>query len=520
VPTIELPSDLAVAHALIEELHEHVHDLRDENEVLRDRLEKMSRRMYGKSSELLDASQRLLAFAALEREAAAEEKGADKEESDAPEPKPTRGKNKKQRRHDHGRAPLPAHLPRDEQVIEPEDTTCPCCSQPMKRIGEETAEQLEYVPASYRVTRTIRPKYACGTCKEGVAVALAPSESIPRSKAGPGLLAHVVVSKYADHLPLYRQCEMLAREGITLSDSTLGGWIRQVSELLRPVAQAQWRSILDSHVLGADETTIRYLTPGKRGSSRGYLWAYRGDRDEVNFDFAPGRGGEVPLLALRDYEGAYLQVDGYVGYDPVVKLKAGMTRAGCWAHLRRKFHEAKATSPDRALLMLALIGQLYDIERELKDAEFEREDERRAALGVARTTRSRLVLDAIKEKLDEYSEDVLPKSPIGGAVGYAQRSWQDFEVYLEDPAIPIDNNRVEREMRAVAVGRKNWMFCGSRTGGKQAALLFGLIGTCKLQGVNPEAWLQDVLRRVRRHPKDSMSELTPRIWKTLRGEAR
>jgi transposase len=383
----------------------------------------------------------------------------------------------------------------------------------MKKIGEESAEQLEYVPASYRVKKTIRPKYACDQCKEGVAVALAPVDAIARCKAAPGMLAHIAVSKFADHLPLYRQCEMLQREGVTLSNRTLGGWIRQVADVISPIAQAQWRSIVDSHVVGADETTVRYLTPHMRGSKTGYLWAYLGDQNEVYFDFTAGRGGAEPMRVLRDYGGRYLQADGYTVYDSVVQTKPGVDIVGCWAHVRRKFIEARSSDPTAAMLMLAMISTLYRVEREVKDADISCEKQRQKMLLAARHEKSLPILGEIKDQLDALHGNVLPKSPIGKAVGYPIRRWRQLLRYTDDGAIPIDNNAVERQMRAVAIGRKNWMFCGSPQAGNAAGVMYGLLNTCKLQGVNSEAWLRDVLIRIRDHPKDRMAELTPRIWK-------
>ncbi len=505
---IELPESLEAAHALIIELHDHnkelhenVAELRDENADLKHRLDQHARRLFGKKSEHLDAAQLELAFAALNAAESTETDAADEIVVPA----------HKRRRKGHGRTKFSEDIPRERRVLPPESTTCPCCSKPMNKIGEETSEQLDYVPSSLKVIETVRPKYACGRCKQGVHVALAPKGPIAKGKATASTLAHVTVSKYVDHLPLTRQVSILARQGVGISKQTLCGWIRQVSELLAPIERAMWDSILDSRVLMADETPVKVLVPGKKEAKRAYLWAYLGDRDEVAFDFSMGRGGTAPIEALEGFEQGVLLADAYAGYDRLVRERPGVLRAGCWAHARRYFFEAKGTDPVRALPILALIRELYAVEAEIRDATTSPSD-RLGLASVLRQDRSRGILARIEPLLRRDQDQVLPKSPIGKAIRYALGQWNELGRFVDDGAIPIDNNATERALRTVAVGRNNWTFCGSEAGGKWAATLYGLLGSCKLQGKNPFAWLSDVLDRVRDHPAERMAELTPRLW--------
>lgn len=505
---IDLPETLEEAHALIrkqtaqiEEQQSFIHELRSENADLRHRLDQHARRLFGKRSEQLDADQLRLAFAALNAAETTETDAADEIEV----PAHTR------RKKGHGRTRFSAAIPREQRVIAPDDTSCPGCRQAMVRIGEEKSEQLDYVPATLKVIETIRPKYACSACKQGVHVALAPQGPIPKGKATAGMLAHVAVSKYVDHLPLHRQVSMLRRQGVELSKQTLGGWIRQVSALLEPIARAMWRSILSSRVLLADETPVKVLVPGRREAKRAYLWAFLGDQDEVAFEFSMGRGSEVPLTVLEGYAGGTLLADAYAGYDRVVRERPTLERAGCWAHARRYFFEARDLDPERALPVLALIRELYAVEAEI-NAAADGKEARVALASLVRAERSRPILARLEERLRTWHDQVLPKSPIGKAVGYALGQWAELTRFVRNGRIPIDNNAAERQLRTVAVGRNNWTFCGSEAGGTWAATFYGLLGTCKLQGIDPLAWLRHVLECLGQSPEAAPEELTPRAW--------
>ncbi len=513
VQEIALPTDLPAAHALILEMHAQFHELKGENEDLKHQLDQMARRMYGRRSEQLDAAQLQLAFAALRAELA---------ELAPAEPAPPAARSGRAARPGHGRRPLPAHLPREERVIEPEadDLICACCGRAKVRIGEERSAQLEHVPASFKVIETVRPKYACSRCKDGVTVALAPKGPITKGLAAPGLLAHVVVSKYVDHTPLTRLTTIFARLGIDIPRQTLCGWVEKIHVLLALVEAAQWRSVVGSHVLGADETPVNVLEEGRKQCARGYLWCYVGDQAEVVFDFSMGRGSETPLRALAEYREGVLVCDAYAGYDELDRTRPLLVRGGCMAHARRKVFEAKDLDPERALILLALIRQLYDHEAEIQAAPCATREERHAlALGV-RQVKSKPVMERIQEHVTRYRDQVLPKSPMGKALGYLSNQSTPLSRFLEDGAIPIDNNAVERQIRPIAVGRGNWTFIGSEDAGPWAARLYGLMGTCRMQGINPYVWLKDVLERVRDHPPGRMHELTPRGWRLAREQGR
>lgn len=511
VAEIELPTDLAGAHAMILELHKQFHELRGQYDDVKHQLDRMARHMYGRRSEQLDASQLQLAFAALKEELVA----LGTPEKDLP-PEPSASAREK--RPGHGRRELPAAWPRVRRVIEPaaEDLVCACCGRAKVRIGEDVSRKVDHVPESFTVIETVLPKYACSKCKDGVTVALAPRGPVDKGLATAGLLAHVVVSKYVDHAPLSRQCDIFRRMGADFARQTLCGWVEQVFELLAAVDAAQWRSILASHVLAADETPVKVLVPGRKDCARGYLWCYVGDQDEVAFDFSMGRRSETPTRALEEFHGGVLLCDAYSGYDEVERAKPELVRAGCMAHARRKVFEATEHDPDRAMILLALIRQLYDVESEIAEAPRADAAARvRLALKL-RDEKSRVVMSRIEEHVERYRVDVVPKSPMGKALSYIHNQWTPLSRFLEDGAIPIDNNAVERQIRPIAVGRGGWTFIGSEDAGPWAARLYGLLGTCRTQEINPYEWLKDVLDRVRDHPPDRMHELTPRGWKLAR----
>jgi hypothetical protein len=301
--------------------------------------------------------------------------------------------------------------------------------------------------------------------------------------------------------------------GVEISRQTLCGWVGQVFALLTLIEEAQWRSVLASEVLCADETPVKVLQEGRKDCARGYLWCYLGDRGEVVFDFSMGRRAETPTRALEEFRGRALLCDAYSGYDRLEREKPGLVRAGCMAHARRGIFEAKDSDPDRALLLLAEFRLLYDVEEAIAEVPCATREARTAiALGL-RQERSVPILERMKARVDRYQGEVLPKSPFGKAVGYLRNQWDHLTRFATDGAIPIDNNSVEREVRTVAVGRGNWTFIGHEDAGPWAARLYGLLGTCRLQGVNPFEWLRDVLDRVRDHPPDRIAELTPRLWK-------
>ena len=418
------------------------------------------------------------------------------------------------KRKKRGSTKISKDLPRETRKIElPEaERRCPCCNETMCKIGEEVSERLDYTPAVLKVLETRRDKYACKMHEEaGVLTPPVPVHPIEKGMATAGLLSQVLVAKYKDHLPLYRQSCIFARHGAELAESTLCDWVKSAAEMLQPIAAAVKASVLVSHVVQSDDTGITVLDPShQNGSRRSFLWAYVGDRDEVVFDFTLGRGREGPRDFLGEYRG-FLQVDAYAGYE-VVFQTGRVTEVGCWAHARRRFFDALDGEKEQAGNALAVLRRLYEIEREAKE------------LGLDFTARRDLrqreakpLLEALHPWLVALKPTVLPKSPLGDAIGYTLRQWDPLTRYLEDGRLAIDNNRVERQMRTVAVGRKNWMFAGSDEGARRAATIYSLICTCSLLDVEPWAYLKDVLQRIAEG--EDPARLTPRLWKAARDQA-
>ncbi len=408
------------------------------------------------------------------------------------------------------RRPLPAHLPREVRKILPKEAACPDCGGALKSLGEDVAEILEWVPASLKVIRQVRPKLACSRCDK-IVQAEAPSRPIARGLAGPGLLAHVLTSKYCDHLPLYRQAEIYAREGVVLDRATLAGWVGGASELLQPLVEALRRHVMSTEKLHADDTPVPVLAPGNGKTKIGRLWTYvRDDRPAgdttppaVWFAYSPDRKGEHPVEHLRDFRGV-LQADAYAGFNQLYE-GGRIQEAACWAHVRRKFYDLQvAHKSPVAQEALERIAALYAIESEIRGRP---PNERREI----RQTRARPLLDSLHGWLESCLTRLSRKSDTTAAVKYALGLWEALTRYVDDGRLEIDNNAAERALRVVALGRKNYLFAGSGAGGERAAALYSLIGTAKLNGLDPESYLRDVLARVADHPINRIEELLP--WK-------
>lgn len=397
---------------------------------------------------------------------------------------------------------LPSHLPREVIVIEPGvDTTG------LKKIGQEVTETLDYRRAKLVVLRRVRPKYIDPSDEDrGVLIAELPARAIDKGMAEPGLLAHVVIEKYVDHLPLYRQGQRLRRQGITLSDSTLGGWIAQSAALIAPLYEALREEVLKSGYIQADETPIPVQAAEKKATThRGYYWVYHAPlAGLVVMDYQRGRSRDGPVAFLEGYQGA-LQSDGYAAYDGF-DAQETITTYGCWAHARRQFHEALANAPARAAHALEEIGRLYALERVLRQSDASPEERRRQ-----RQEQALPVLRGFKAWLE--ANPGLPKSPWGQAVGYSLNRWDKLCRYVDDGRIEIDNNLVENAIRPIALGRKNYLFAGSHAAAQRAAVLYSLLATCKKHAVNPQLWLSDVLSRIPTHPAKRVGELLPHHWK-------
>jgi transposase len=419
-------------------------------------------------------------------------------QSQNPSPKKRKG---------HGRRPIPDHIPRRDVLhdVAQEERTCGCGREKAK-IGEDTAEQLDYEPGKLLVLRHIYPKYACSCCKDGVTAAPRVASPIAGGLAGPGLASYVIVSKFAVHIPLYRQQDELARAGVFLSRSTLCDWIAQCSVLFQPLVDLMRTRILRSHVINADETPVPVLDPSRDSTRKSYLWTYLGDGDHpfTVFDYRDSRNRDGPTEILKNYRG-YLQTDAYTCYDSVVlKSKGRIVPVGCWAHARREFFDARANQPREAHYALSLIGQLYDVEEEFRKTTA---DERLAA----RKERSLPVLDRLKSFLDEQGPGALPKSQYGKAIGYARNQWESLCRYVEDGRLGIDNNISERTLRVAAIGRKNWLFFGSDQGGKTAANCLSILASAKRHLIEPFAYVRALLVALAADDVD-LEPLLPDTW--------
>jgi transposase len=406
------------------------------------------------------------------------------------------------------RRPLPEHLPRQTQRHEPKESACPDCGGGLRKLGEDVSEMLEYVPASFFVVRHVRPKLSCTKC-DHIVQAAAPSRPIERGVAGPGLLAHVLVSKYADHLPLYRQSEIYKRQGIELERSTLADWVGGSSRLLEPLIEVLRRYVTASGKLHADDTPVPVLAPGDGKTKTGRLWTYvRDDRPAgdmagpaVWFAYSPDRKGEHPERHLREFRGT-LQADAYAGFNPLYET-GRIQEAGCWAHVRRKFFDLQeAHASPIASEALERIAALYGIEKDIRGRPAEERQQ-------VRNARARPLLESLRQWFETTLPKLSRKSDTTAAIRYALSLWDALLRYSNDGHIEIDNNAAERALRVVALGRKNYLFAGSDSGGERAAAIYSLIGSAKLNGLDPETYLHQVLSRIADHPITRIEELLP-----------
>lgn len=480
-------------------------------------LERVKRHLRAQhKSERVDAQQVQLAFAEVAKLVVPPELAqaiADQENEQASTPESTTtGPGKGRSR--HGRRKLPEHLPVERIELEPPEAlrSCACCGQAKVKIGEETSERLDYRPSSLVHVQIARMKYAPScACEDGsVVIASAPDAApVDRGLAGPGLLAHVVVSKYADHLPLNRLEEAFERQGVHIARSTMCDWVEQVADLLRPIADAMAKASQSAHRIHTDDTGIPVLAPGS--THKGHVWVYVADDDYVVFRYTARRKGDGPREFLKGYTG-YVQADAANLYDRLfgdaegADAKRAATEVGCWAHARRRFFDAQVTDRERALVGMGFIKKIYEADRVV----MKRPPVRRTA---ERQRLSAPILEAFKAWLDAESLVVLPKAPIADAIGYTRNQWGALTRFLEDARLKLDNNIAERQLRRVAVGRKNWLFAGSENGAERGCVLYSLLATCKLHGVNPFDYLRDVLMRVSSHPARDVLDLSPKAWK-------
>src|SRR3954449_4803120 len=512
-PAGPLPDDLETAHRLIRELLETLSQQIHLNAKLQHQLEQLLRHRYGRKGERIDPAQ-LLLFAREILAQAEPGPGPDPASEPTPPPSPPRREG-----HGHGRRPLPASLPRKAVVhdVPPEALPCPDCGAPRRCIGSEVREQLEYVPASLIVLEHIRPKYACPDCAAHVVIAERLPEPIEKGLPGPGLMAHIITNKYADHLPLYRQEGILERQGVEISRSTMCDWMATAAELLQPVVTLMMTEILQSRVVQNDDTPVKVQDHAGKGIKTGRLWDSIGDHYHpyVVYTYTPDRSGAGPAAIFKDFQG-YLQADAYSAYDALF-TSGTIIEVGCMMHARRKFYEARTSDPPRAHRALAWIQLLYDVEREAKEEhEAFGYEAFVAARHALRQERSRPLFQQFHDWLVAEAPKVLPKSPIGEAIRYALNHWAALERPLDEGFLGLDNGACERAFKPVALGRKNWLFAGSDRGGETAAVLMSLCTTCKDLKIDPQAYLRDVLDRISTHPARRIEELLPDRWQALR----
>jgi transposase len=508
-----LPDDVEALHRLIAVEREELAAARAglmakalEIEKLKIQIARLRRQQYGRSSEKMarELEQFELRLEELEAEEAAGPAAPMlPEEAEAAIPAQT-GKS--------GRRPLPAHLPRHEIVHEP-GCACPSCGGTLRKVGEDVTEILDYIPGRFQVIRHVRPAFSCRQC-EGMVQVPMPSLPVERGRPGPGLLAHVLVGKYCDHLPLYRQSGIYAREGVDLDRATLADWVGKAAWLLCPLVEAVAGHVMAGEKLHADDTPVPVLAPGTGKTKTGRLWVYLRDERPYGgpappaavYRYSPDRKGEHPRAHLAKFRG-FLQADGYAGFGPLYESRGGqapaMTEVACWVHVRRKIYDVHlATKSPIAAEALERIGRLFEVEREVNGRA---PDTRRQI----RQARARPVIDELAAFLDGSLPKLSGKGELAGAMRYARGRWEALTRYLDDGRLEISNNAAERAIRPLALGRKNYMFAGSDAGGERAAAIYTLVETAKLNGLDPEAYLRDLLGRIADHPINRIAELLP-----------
>ena len=500
-----LPDDPATLKSMVTSLLEDRATGERRIRQLQHMLEQLLRARYGPRRERLNENQLFLFAAEILRNQSSDSGQKEEPVSDRP------------KRQGHGRQRLPKSLKRQRIVFDltEHEKQCPMCHGQLKRIGEEISERLEYVPASMIVIEEACQKYAC---QNGCTIVTAekPMAPIEKGLPGPGLLAHVVVNKYGDHLPLHRQEAIFQRQGVAISRKTMCDWMRQCAELVSPLYERMKSSVLGSKVMQTDDTPVNVLDPSLPRARLGRIWTYVGDRDHpyTVYDYTPTRSRDGPDAFMKEFHG-YLQADAYSGYDELYRDRnRNITEVACWAHARRRYFEAQSSDPMRSTVVLAYIRLLYDVEREARTIGLA--GETRKAL---RQAKSMPILQDIKAYLEQEKPAVLPKSPEGMAISYTLSNWDALIRYCSDGDLEIDNNAAERSLRGIAVGRRNWTFLGSDKGGRTAAILTSITTTCKRLRIDPFEYLRDIFQHISTYPQNNLDDLLPDKWNADRAAA-
>ena len=507
IASLEKANDLIGQQQLqIEELTKKLRSTQLSMKVLQHQVDQLLRRVYGRRSEKLDPNQLMFDNLILE----ALEQPLPQVPPELPvEEKPERKRPRIVKRRHPGRIPIPEHLERVEIVLDipEEDKFCPETGKPLKKIGEEVSEKLEYRPGKLIVNVYKRPKYASpdsmASGHVGVITAPMPDHPIEKCKADVGLVSHIIVSKFADHLPLYRQDGIFEREGVTIPRSSQTSWVLQTYEAIRPLGEELKRAVLGRDILFTDDSIIPLQVKGNGRVKKARLWVYvrGGPGPPLHvYDFSQDRSKKRPLNFLGDYQG-YIHADAYSGYDELFR-KDGVIEVGCWVHARRKFDEATSSRPQEATEIMARIAQLYKLEAECAEMEpEERARERQQHAGP--------ILDGIFARIEELNPATLPSEPLSKAINYALNQREALYCYLDDGRLKPDNNTAENAIRPLALGRKNWLFAGSERGARATALFLGLIQSCKACELNPWEYFNDMLRRIMSHPVNRLRDLLP-----------
>jgi len=486
--------------------------MKQDNALLQHRLNLLLRSSYGPRAERFDPRQLLLFGLLVPPLEPGEPDDTASPLSEATSAQEAAAETK---RKPHGRRPLPKHLPRIriEHDLEDSDKPCPCCGELRHQIGEQITNQLEHIPSNLVVLQHARIKYACKHCNSGacpscdgqahIDIADKPLDPIERGLAGPGLLAHVITSKLADHLPLYRIQQIFARQQMDISRSTLCGWMKATADVVRPLYDLMCQRVRQSEVIHTDDTTVPIMDQGHCRTGR--LWTYFGDElhPDIVYDYTPTRSKDGPLAWLGDFKG-YLQADAYAGYDCI--YAKGVIEVACWAHCRRYFFDAQESDSIRSAQMLGLIQQLYAVE---KAAQFMAAAQR----AELRMKLAKPILDRIKLWLDQQQAQVLPRSPMGHAITYALNQWAALCIYLDDGRLNIDNNAAERALRRVAIGRKNWLWAGTDESAQAHAVLWSLIASAQRHELDVQFYLRSVLAHLPATPSSQLERFLPDIWK-------